>query len=780
MRYLIFLCSVIGMLSACSSGYYMKRGNVIYESGRYYKAASKFEKAYNKAKPEAAQEAAALRAGQAYENVNRLKEAYSWYRRVERVNKEQPEIFLKLAQVCGNMDDVETAREYYNKYEELVVDGKGKDGLYYLDQVSKDLKEKGRYGVQLKKELNSRNSDFAPVYMPEDTCTVYFASTRSTNARRKKQKTDPVTGEGYSHIFRAEYVQEVRTVDKNGEVKVKRFKDPRWLQPVLHRDSLYSSRGEGGMCFTSDGQTMYFTSSRMVKGSNVGTRIYKATREKGENKDGTAKKGWTMVVPSGICGDSVSVGHPALTPDGSRMYFVSDALPGGFGGKDIWYAEREDEKWGQPVNAGELVNTSGNEMFPSVRENGELYFSSDGRYGFGGLDLYKLVSKDGKETVVHLPAPLNSYADDFGIVFKPGKEAGLFTSGRAGRSDNMFSFDFIPQQLGVKLLVTNAITELPVVKAEITVTADDGTVSYVETDSLGNAAIPVVPDKEYVFVAGHPQYLKGKGIVSTYREKADRLYELSLTMQPIEKPIVIPNIYFDVAKWDLRPDAMRNLEELLTILKDNPNIVIELSAHTDMVGNDQANMILSENRARSVVDYLIEKGIYWDRLEAKGYGETHPRQINEKDVREYTFLKLGDVLSEKFVNQLKGTEKESAMQLNRRIEFKVLRTNYKPGPNSLFNPNQKAVSAEEGIENVGKTQLKALSTLTGKFYTLQLGVFKNVPQLISQFKVVFTERLADGAVRYCAGVYDTREEAVAAAHKLKQKGVDCLVKEMNQ
>lgn len=779
MRFLI-LCGVIGLLSACSSRYYMKRGNIIYESGRYYKAVPKFEKAYQKAKPKALQASAAIRAGQACEAVNRLKEAYSWYRRAERADKEQPDIYLKLAQICAEMDDQETARQYYDEYEELFADGKGKDGLYHLEQIAKDQNEKGRYTVQLKRELNSRNSDFSPVYFPEDTCTIYFASSRNSHPKRKRPVKDPVTGEGYSHIYRTEYVQEIRSTDNNGKVKVKRFKEPRWLQPELLRDSLYSNRHEGALCFTPDGTSVYFTSSRMIKGSNVGTRIYKATKATGENKDGTEAKGWTQVALSGICGDSVSIGHPALTPDGSRMYFVSDALPGGFGGKDIWYVESDGEKWGKAVNAGELINTPGDEMFPYVRDNGEIYFASNGRYGFGGLDLYKIENRDGREVLVHLPAPLNSSADDFGIIFKPGQENGLLTSSRGGRNDNIHEFKYIPQQLMVKILVVNAVTEYPVLKAEVTVTADDGTVTYLETDSLGMAEMPVIADKEYVFVSAQPQYLIGKGTISTYREKDDRFYELTITMQPIEKPIVIPNIYFDVAKWDLRSDAMQNLEELLEVLKDNPNIAIELSAHTDMVGNDEANRILSENRARSVVDYLIGKGIYWDRLEAKGYGETLPRQINEKDVREYAFLKVGDVLNERFVNRLKGEQKEIAMQLNRRIEFKVLRTNYQPGPNSLHNPNQKAVSAEEGVKNIGETQLRALSSLKGTFFTLQLGVFKNVPAFIYQFRVIFTEKLDNSAVRYCTGVYDTREEAAVAAKQLKLKGIDCLVKEFKQ
>ncbi len=776
MRYLIFLCGVVGLLSACSARHYLKQGDAIGATGRYDKAASKYGKAYGKTNKKSEKVIVALKAAEAYEKVNHLKEAYSWYGKARLADKERTEIYLKLAQVSARLNDEENARNYYKEYEELTGNGRGEDGIHYLDQVAEDKEKEGRYVVQLKKEFNSRYSDFTPVYMPDDTCVVYFASARYTNTS-KRTKTDPITGEGYSHIYQVRYVQDVRTVDKDGKVKVKHFKEPRWLKPVLVRDSISSNRHEGAMCFTPDGLQMYFTSSRTVKGSNVGTRIYRATLNVKEDENGTEKKNWTGVVPSGICGDSVCVGHPALTPDGKRMYFVSDALPGGFGGKDIWYAELEEGKWGEPVNAGEMINTEGDEMFPYVRDNGELYFASNGRYGFGGLDLYKVETKEGKKNVVHLPAPLNSFGDDFGIIFKPGEEKGWFCSSRSGRCDNIFDFSYLPQQLSVKLLVLNAVTEFPIVRTEVTVTADDGTVVYLETDSAGIATMPISADKEYVFVAENAQYLKGKGVLSTYREKDDRAYELVINMQPIEKPIVIPNIYFDVAKWDLRPDAMKNLNELLEILKDNPNIVIELSAHTDMVGNDRANMVLSQNRARSVVDYLIEKGVYWDRVEAKGYGETRPREINEKDAKKYDFLKVGDVLNERFVSRVKRGQKEVAMQLNWRIEFKVLRTNYKPGPNSLINPNQKAIAAEEGVKNIGKTQLKALSSVKGKFYTLQLGVFKNVPAFIDQFKVIFTEKMDNGAVRYCTGIYDTREAANAAALKLKKRGTDCLVKE---
>lgn len=779
MRFCFCLVLVL-LLASCSSKYYMKRGTVLYESGRFYKASSKYEKAFDKSKVKEFQTNAAMRAGMCCEQAGRYKEAYNWYRKAVNQNKELPEAYLKAAQMAALTDNNEGAADYYTQYGEKFDDGKGKDGLYNLELVRKDQEVKGRYTVELKKEFNSRNSDFAPVYYPGDTCIVYFASTRSVVPGKRKSKIDPITGDGYSHIFITDYTQEIKTVDKLGNVGVKRFKDPRWLKPALVRDSLYSTRHEGAMCFSADGGTLYFTSSRMIEGSNRGTRIYKATKgSSGQGNGENQKKGWVGLSKSGICGDTISIGHPALTPDGGRMYFATDGLPGGFGGKDIWYVENTGGKWGPPENAGELVNTAGDELYPYVRDNGELYFASNGHYGFGGLDIYKVKDADGKQRLEHLPAPLNSFADDFGIVYKPELDEGLLTSSRSGRSDNIYSFGFIPQQLQVRMLAKNSITEAPVGQVNVTVTCDDGSVSYLVTDSAGVASMVVVPDREYIFATEDPRFLRGKGVVSTYREKADRLYDLTVDIQPIEKPIVIPNIYFDVAKWELRPDAKENLQELLAILQDNPNITVELSAHTDMVGNDQANMVLSENRAKSVVDYLIDKDVYWDRLQAKGYGETKPRQINERDAKAYPFLKTGDILNEPFVNRLKGGQKEEAMQLNRRIEFRVLRTNYKPGPDSKRNPSQIAVAAEDGVQQIGATQIKDLKSIQGKFFTLQLGVFKNVPVLIDRFRVVFTEKAGGGAVRYCTGIYDTREEAKKAAEEWKKKGVESIVKEYN-
>ncbi len=782
MRITLFVLSVCLLGTSCSYRYYTKRGERLYESGRVYKSTNAYGKAFNKTKRPELRSRAALAAGQACEGINKIPEAYGWYRRMSQADRESGEPLLKMAEMKLRSGEYEEALENYRKFNDLFPDDeRGTNGISNTELLQKESDPSIRYEVEIQRELNSRNSDFGPVFDPSADQVLYFTSARKME-NRKRGKTSPVTGDFYAHIYKTEFTQEIQRRDKKGVIKTQRFPEPRWLKPEMLRDSIASNRDDGGLCFTPDGSSLYFTSSRSINLRSEGTRIYKAGKEQDEY---TGEEKWNRLSKSGICGDTVSVGHPAVTPDGSRLYFVSDRIPGGMGGRDIWYVEGADGRWGEPQNAGDLVNTEGDELFPSVRENGELYFASNGHAGLGGLDLYKITEEEGVKRRVHLPPPLNSYADDFGITFRTGRDEGFFSSTRGGRTDDIYHFAYIPQKLKVRLLVINKITELPVERVEIAITADDGSTAMLETDTAGRAEMEMEPQREYLFAVTHPRYLVGKTEVSTYRERGDRMYEEIIELQPIERPIVIPNIYFDLGKWDLRQDAMDNLQELLTILKDNPNITIELSAHTDMIGDDRSNRELSEKRANAVVDYLIDQGVNWDRLQAKGYGESQPRRIDEKAAKESGFLKPGDVLTEAYINRLRGDARETALQLNRRIEFKVLNTNYRPGPNSKVRPARSAAVSGNGTQTAGQTgvspagrlQIRELKDVKGHFFTLQLGVFRKKPTIIDRFKVVFTEPAGNGTLRYTTGIYDTREEAAAAAGELKAQGVDCFIKE---
>jgi peptidoglycan-associated lipoprotein len=365
------------------------------------------------------------------------------------------------------------------------------------------------------------------------------------------------------------------------------------------------------------------------------------------------------------------------------MYFVSN-LFGGQGGKDIWKVTRESEsgEWGLPDNLGPQINTPGNEMFPFVRNDSTLYFSSDGHLGMGGLDIFKAVqSPDGNWRIENMKYPVNSIGDDFGIIFQRMEEQGYFTSNRAEGTrggDDIFTFLLPTKKFSIAGIVVNEETQDPIDEANIRLIGSDGTYLEYPTDSTGKFDFKLKPETDYIVVSLKQGFLNGKVRETTVGLPESRDFDVTLFMAPIEKPIELPNILYDLAKWDLRPESLVALDDLVETLEDNPNITIELMSHTDVRPfRTMGNLELSQNRAQSVVDYLISKGISPDRLKARGYGPEIPRVIDEELAGEYDFLNLNDSLSKEFIEALPDEEKqEIAHQLNRRTEFRVLSTDY--------------------------------------------------------------------------------------------------------
>jgi peptidoglycan-associated lipoprotein len=330
---------------------------------------------------------------------------------------------------------------------------------------------------------------------------------------------------------------------------------------------------------------------------------------------------------------------------------------------------------------GANVNTPGDEMFPTVNENGVLYFSSDYHLGMGGLDIFKLnVEPNGKQEAINLKFPINSEADDFGIIFEEGKEEGYFTSTRtegAKGSDDIWSFVLPPLSFAVDLIVLNAETEKPISETSVKLLGSDGTSFNKITDNEGRLNFKLKEETDYVIATSKERFLNGKENLSTKGYETDNIFAVEIRMPPIEIPIELPNILYDFDDWHLRPESMVALDELVQTLNDNPHITIELSAHTDYVGSLVKNDTLSQRRSQSVVNYLITKGIAADRLVAKGYGESSPKTVNAKLAKEYSFLKEGNMLSEEFIKKLSAQQQEITNQINRRTEFRVLSTDYK-------------------------------------------------------------------------------------------------------
>ena len=373
-----------------------------------------------------------------------------------------------------------------------------------------------------------------------------------------------------------------------------------------------------------------------------------------------------------------SFAHPAVSPDGEWLYFVSD-MPGGMGGMDIWRVRLTAAGLGGVENVGAPVNTEGDEMFPTFRPNGDLYFSSNGHPGMGGLDIFiAKVDKSGRYKLEHPGFPLNSQGDDFGCTFEGLRNKGYFCSNRGdGRGwDHIYSFENpeIVQTLKGWVYEMDGY-ELPA--AQVYMVGNDGTNLKLSVKGDGSFEQELQPGVDYILLASCKGYLNHREEISVKPAKESEEYTLQFPLASIRVPVLIDNIFYDFDKATLRPESAAALDELVGMLNENPNVTIELSAHADYRGSADYNKRLSQRRAESVVNYLIAHGIPKERLTPMGYGVEKPKTIRKKLTEKYSWLKENDVLTEEFVKALNDPEKEEICnQLNRRTEFVVLRTTY--------------------------------------------------------------------------------------------------------
>jgi peptidoglycan-associated lipoprotein len=330
-------------------------------------------------------------------------------------------------------------------------------------------------------------------------------------------------------------------------------------------------------------------------------------------------------------------------------------------------------------NLGPEINTPGDEMFPTVRADGTLYFSSNGRVGLGGLDIYKATpKKDGGWIVENMGSPVNSSADDFGMTFAGKAEKGFFTSNRNELKgyDAIWSFE-LPE---LAYSITGKVVDdkgngIP--DATVRLVSNSGVNARVQTKKDGTYKIKMDKDMDCVMLASARGYLNQKNSVSTQGLVESKTFNVDFKLSAISKPIQIENIFYEFGKWDLTPASESGLQALVKLLNDNPNITIEISANTDYIGSNADNMVLSGKRAKSVVDYLISKKIAADRLTSVGFGEEKPVTVDANLAKKYPFLKENDVLTEAYVLKLNPAQQETANQINRRTEFRVLKTTYK-------------------------------------------------------------------------------------------------------
>ncbi len=649
---------IIGLVTVATS--YAQKGassaaDGAFSKGDYYDAVPLYKKAFSKEKNKAKKAEILFKTAESYRMVNDFKNQEVWYDKAIKGGYKEPIALLRLADALKFNGKYDEAIVKYNAYKSAASsDPLGEDGVKSCEQAQKWKDKPTRYKVDNMSPLNSKYNDFGTAYSNKDHRAVIFTSSREESIGKNN---DGGTGEKFQDLFEA-------SVDKKGK----------WSNPKPLLDPINTNANDGAASLDKKGNDMFFTRCDFEKGKVGFCEIYYSKR-KGQTWDAP------KLIP--LSGDSATVGQPSLSADEQTLYFVSD-MPGGQGGKDIWMStyEKKSKSWSAAVNLGNKVNTPEDDMFPFIASDNTLYFASKGHVGMGGFDIFKTKASGGGiwDEPANVKYPLNTSADDFAFVIDDSNDRGYLSSNREGGKggDDIYSWTLPPLVFTVSGKVFDADTKANLEGVSIELFGSDGTSVPFKTDKTGVYKFDLKPETSYKVSATMKEYLNKYIEVSTIGVEVskDFIGDFNFAMKSTRKPIELPNILYDLGKWDLRPESRVALDGLVQTMNDNPTIVIELGSHTDSRPIPMTNDTLSQRRAQSVVDYLIEKGVEVDRLRPRGYGAREPRTLNN----DLGHFKTGDVLTDDFINKIKAKDqKEEAHQLNRRTEFKVLRNNYVKG-----------------------------------------------------------------------------------------------------
>lgn len=678
------------VLVSCNAESNLKKGDQFYARGEYFDAASEYKIAYSKTSTKARdlRGERALKMADCYQRIGYTAKAVGAYqngirytekaladrRKAGEPESEQDSVAeaamigatLQLARMQHRYGDYKNAIKSYESYIELSRENYAQhpltctpqndtialNGLIGSRQAVRMKEQPTLYSVRKEPILNSRRSDFSPALFGDDYDQLYFTSTRP---QATGDDLSGITGTKYADIF-------VSRKDEKGH----------WQTPEVVEGDLNSELEEGVCAFTPDGKTMYLTRCSVDPEYPRYAALVKSSR---------SDASWSKTQDVKISRDTLSAfAHPAVSPDGEWLYFVSD-MPGGHGGKDIWRVRiGEDSNIGGAENLEAPINTPGDEMFPTFRPTGELYFSSDGHPGMGGLDLFvaEWDSIDSAWRVKNLGYPMNSAGDDFGMTFEGLHNRGFFSTNRGDARgwDHIMSFECPEVQQTVRGWVYERDGyELPA--ALVHMVGTDGTNRRLSVRGDGSFEVVVQPNVDYIFLGTCKGYLNQTQELHVDTASVSVEHTLQFPLASISSPVLIRNVFYEFDSAELTPSSTTALDSLADLLRQNPNVTIELSAHCDFRGNDAYNERLSQRRAESVCRYLIEHGIANDRLTPRGYGESRPKVVKKRIAQQYPFLAEGDTLSEAFITALSDeAQREACHALNRRTEFRVLRTTY--------------------------------------------------------------------------------------------------------
>lgn len=652
-RTILYMSLAVLLMAACGADAALKKGDKFYALGEYYDASTQYKKAYSatSSKERELRGKRALKLAECYRRINYTQKAVAAYNNVIRYKQQDSMTYFRLAQQLMKTGNYKEAAKNF----QLAVDSTPHNRLAKVGlkaaKLAPQWKEAGsQYTVKKETMFNSRRADYSPMLAGDNFDQLFFSSTRN---QVQGDELSGITGTKNADIM-------VSVKDENGK----------WTRPEVIDSELNSDNDEGACCFSPDGKTMYLTQC-----TTDATSPRYATIVSSNRSDASWSKPSAVIITK----DTLSTyAHPAVSPDGEWLYFVSD-MPGGLGGYDIWRMQLLKNGNGPVENLGAPVNTEGDEMFPTFRPNGDLYFSSDGHPGMGGLDIFiaKPDTTGTGWTIEHPGYPLNSQGDDFGMTFEGLRNQGFFCSNRGdGKGwDHIYSFVNPEIVQTVKGWVYEQDGyELP--QAVVYMVGNDGTNLKLNVKGDGSFTQEIKPHVDYVMLGTCKGYLNHKEQIKVEPVTESEEYVLQFPLASITAPVLIDNIFYDFDKATLRPESTASLDELIKLLEENPNVTIELSAHCDYRGPAQYNKQLSQRRAESVVAYLIEHGIEKERLSPVGYGKEKPKTVKKKLTEKHPFLHEGDVLTEEFIKNLKPEEQDICNQLNRRTEFIVLRTTY--------------------------------------------------------------------------------------------------------
>ena len=647
------LAAALLTLTGCGAETNIRKGDALYAIGEYFDAAAEYKKGFSRTsnKNRERRGQVAWKMGECYRRINFTAKAIGAYQNAVRYEYPDSMALLRLAQMQHKQGDYKGALKSYERFLDSVPgDPRGVKGVQGCTQAQVWKGKPTLHTVRKEPLFNSRRSDFAPVLYGDEWDQLFLTTTRPQTTGNE---VSGITGTKAGDIF-------VAKKDEKGK----------WQQPEQIESELNSDYDEGACCFSPDGKTMYLTRCTHDPDYPRFAQIFTSQR---------ADASWGKPSLLEISKDTLSsYAHPAVSPDGQWLYFVSD-MPGGVGGTDIWRIALTEGGLGGVENLGEPINTAGDEMFPVFRPNGELYFSSDGHAGMGGLDLFRAEQDSvGHWTVENMRYPMNSPGDDFGITFEGLHNRGFFstTRGDARGWDHIMSFECPEVLQTVKGWVYEKDGyELP--EGLVYMVGNDGTNLKISVRGDGSFEQEIKPRVDYVFLGTCKGYLNHKEELCIDTSSVSREFVLQFPLANINAPVLVRNIFYEFDSAELTPESTPALDSLVTLLDENPNITIELASHCDYRGADEYNLRLSQRRAESVVNYLIARGIAQDRLSPVGYGEGRPKIVTRKMAEQNPFLAEGDTLTEPFILSFEDVDRQEVCNaLNRRTEFRVLRTTY--------------------------------------------------------------------------------------------------------